>query len=170
MEFWDLYDAERRPLHRTRARGSRLRRGEYHVVVFVWIFDGNGKTLLTKRSPEKKSYPNYWEATGGAVQAGETSLQAITRELREETGIVAEPSEFRLVSSVCESKHNSFCDVYLLQKSVPLSEITFQIGETCDARWVNREELERIIAGGRLSTPDVRRYRELAEEFKKYLW
>ena len=83
MELWDVFDENRRPLHRTHVRGVPMRRGEYHLVVFVWIFNSAGQTLLTKRSPETKNYPNIWSPTGGAVQAVETSLQAIARELRE---------------------------------------------------------------------------------------
>ena len=99
MELWDVFDEKRRPLHRTHVRGVQMRRGEYHLVVFVWIFNSNGQTLLTKRSPEKKTYPNFWSPTGGAVQAGETSLQAIARELHEETGIHADLAEFQFLTS-----------------------------------------------------------------------
>ena len=69
MELWDVFDENRRPLHRTHVRGIPMRRGEYHLVVFVWIFNSNGQTLLTKRSPAKKNYPNFWSPTGGAAIA-----------------------------------------------------------------------------------------------------
>ena len=81
MELWDVYDEQRQPLGKTHVRGVPMAPGEYHLVVFVWVFDGRGRVLMTKRSPEKRSYPNKWEHTGGAAQAGESSLQAIQREL-----------------------------------------------------------------------------------------
>lgn len=46
-----------------------------------------------------KSFQGTWENTGGAAQAGETSRQAIARELFEETGIRAEESEFEFLGS-----------------------------------------------------------------------
>lgn len=170
MEFLDLYDEQRRPLHRTHRRGEPMRKGEYHVVAFVWIFSGDGRTLLLRRSPEKRSYPNFWAATGGAVQAGETSLQAISRELREETGICAAEEEFHLLSSTCVPRRCYFEDIFALQKDVPLTQIVFQPGETCGAKWVNREEMETMISCGELAPPDVEWYRRLSEPFKTYLW
>ena len=54
---------------------------------------------LTKRAPEKKSFPNTWENSGGSAWAGESSRQAIARELYEETGIRAREEAFLLLES-----------------------------------------------------------------------
>ena len=170
MELWDVYDENRRPLHRTHVRGVPMRRGEYHLVVFVWIFNSAGQTLLTKRSPEKKTYPNIWSPTGGAVQAGETSLQAIARELREETGIVAAETEFALMMSLRISSRSYFSDIYSLKKDVPLSQIVLQEGETCDAKWVNRAEFEAMIARGEIAPPDAERYHSYRDRFDGLLY
>ena len=89
MELWDLYDKDRTPLHRTHPRGTPLPEGAYHVAVIVVVVNSKGQVLLTRRAPEKDACPGWWENTGGSVLAGETSLQAIQRELREETGAVA---------------------------------------------------------------------------------
>ena len=159
MEFWDLYDRERRPLGKTHMRGVPLAKGEYHLVVFVWVFNSRGQVLMTKRAPEKQSYPNLWEHTGGSVLAGESSLEAICRELFEETGIHAEAEELTLVETY--SRVGSFCDIYFLQKDVALSELTMQPGETCDAKWVTRAQLEEMIAQGMVAKPDVQRYEQL---------
>lgn len=170
MELWDLFDKNRRPLHRTHVRGVPMRRGEYHLVVFVWIFNSCGQTLLTKRSPKKKIYPNVWSPTGGAVQAGETSLQAIARELREETGIHADETEFELLTSACVASRSYFSDIYFLQKDVSLSAIVLQEGETCAAKWVNRAEFETMLAAGEIAPPDVERYRSLQKRFDAVLF
>ena len=159
MELWDLYDKARQPLGKTHVRGVPLKKGEYHLVVFVWVFNSQGQVLMTKRAPEKQSYPNLWEHTGGSVLAGESSLAAIRRELFEETGIRAEEEELTLVDTY--TKVGSFCDIYFLQKDVALSELTMQPGETCDAKWVTRAQLEEMIAQGRVAKPDVQRYEQL---------
>ena len=62
-----------------------MKPGEYGLVVCVWVCDGAGHLLLTKRATEKKSFPNTWENSGGSAWAGESSRQAIARELYEET-------------------------------------------------------------------------------------
>ena len=89
MEWNDIYDEYGNPTGRRHRRGTSWRPGEYGLVVCVWVYDGAGKILLTRRAPGK-SFAGTWENSGGAALAGETSLQAIVRELREETGIRAE--------------------------------------------------------------------------------
>lgn len=166
MELWDVYDARRQLTGRTHRRGVPMQPGDYHLIVFVWIFNSAGQLLLTKRSAEKESYPNLWETTGGAVIAGETSREAIVRELREETGILAAPEEFVFLDSVRGKTWIS--DTYALRRDVPLSKIVFQPGETCGARWVNRTAFEKMIAAGEITQPDVQRFRALARIFREY--
>ncbi|MGH8751309.1 MAG: Nudix family hydrolase [Burkholderiales bacterium] len=49
----------------------------------------DGQFLLARR-PQNKPYPGYWEFPGGKIEPGETSQQALRRELLEELGIDAE--------------------------------------------------------------------------------
>ena len=46
MEFNDIYDKDRNLTGRTHRRGTIWRKGEYGLVVCVWIYDGKGKLLL----------------------------------------------------------------------------------------------------------------------------
>lgn len=52
--------------------------GDYGLLAVCWIYDGHGKLLLTRRAREK-TYAGTWENSGGAVQAGEDSRQAVAR-------------------------------------------------------------------------------------------
>ncbi len=167
MELWDLYDKDRQPLGKTHVRGVPLQKGEYHLVVFVWVFNSQGQVLLTKRAPEKQTYPNLWEHTGGSALAGESSLQAIRRELFEETGIDASESELTLVDSYC--RVGNFCDIYFLRRDVALEDLRMQPGETCEAKWVTRSELEEMIAENLVAKPDVQRYHQLGEKLEGLL-
>ena len=142
MEFNDIYDENRNLTGRLHRRGDRWRKGEYGLVVCVWVYDGHGKLLLTRRAPEK-TFAGTWENSGGAAKAGETSLQAIRRELFEETGIRAEESEFELLDSVKDNA--SFYDHYCIRRSTPLSQIVLQPGETSAAKWVTFAEVHRMI-------------------------
>lgn len=141
MEFNDIYDRERNLTGRTHRRGTPWRRGEYGLVACVWVYDGKGKLLLTRRAPEK-SFAGTWENSGGAALAGETSLQAIARELREETGIRADPEEFMLL---CSGRDRiAHYDFYCLHRSSD-TEITLQPGETDAYRWVTFDQVHQMI-------------------------
>ena len=89
------------------------------------------------------------------------------RELREETGIEADEADFHLVRSFRE--HSTFSDVYFLFHDIPLSALHLQPGETTEARWVSKAGLEALVASGEVAQPDVRRLRQLRDEFRK-IW
>ena len=147
MEWNDIYDKNRQRTGRLHRRGDKWRKGEYGLVVCVWVYDGDGNVLMTKRAPGK-SFAGTWENSGGAAQAGENSLQAIVRELYEETGILAAPEEFELLDS--DQDRNCFYDFYCLRKQVPLEQIRLLPGETDGAKWVTFEEVHRMIGYGQI--------------------
>lgn len=142
LEYNDIYDKDRNLTGQVHIRGTRWKPGEYGFVVCVWVYDGKGNVLLTRRAKEK-SFPGTWENSGGAVKAGETSRQAITRELWEETGIRAAEKEFELIDSGREG--NTHYDYYCIKRAVPLSEIVLQPGETDDVRWATFEQVRELI-------------------------
>ena len=141
-EFNDIYDENRHLTGRTHRRGARWQDGEYGLVVCVWVYDGKGNLLLTRRA-KGKSFAGTWENSGGAVQAGETSRQAIARELAEETGIHAEEAEFELLGS--ERDNHIFYDFYCLHRDVPLTQIVLQPGETDGVMWADFDTVHRMI-------------------------
>ena len=142
LEYNDVYDKDRNLTGRVHRRGTRWREGEYGLVVCVWVYDGEGNLLLTKRAKEK-SFPGTWENSGGAVKAGETSLQAIVRELYEETGIRAEAEEFELLDTGTDKTFHY--DYYCIRRKVPLSQITLLPGETDDVQWASFSEVHKLI-------------------------
>ena len=66
--------------------GVAAQRTPVDVAVGVLV-DAAGRFLMTTR-PAGKVYAGYWEFPGGKLEAGETTAQALRRELHEELGIV----------------------------------------------------------------------------------
>ena len=147
MEFNDVYDHDRNLTGKVHQRGTSWKNGEYGLVVCVWVYDGRGHLLLTRRA-KGKSFAGTWENSGGAVQAGETSRQAIARDLFEETGIQADPEEFELLDSDCE--RNIFYDHYCLKRRVRLQDIKLLPGETDDVMWASFGKIHWMIRSGKI--------------------
>lgn len=142
QEFNDIYDRDRNRTGRTHRRGTPWNKGEYGLVVCVWVYDGKGKVLLTRRAPQK-SAPGTWENSGGAVKAGEDSLTAIVRELHEETGIEASREEFELLDTCTE--RGTHYDHYCLYRDGDKVRVILQPGETDGAQWVTFQQVHEMI-------------------------
>lgn len=146
QELWDVYDENRRLTGRLHPRGEELAEGDFHLVVHVWLRDSQGRYLLTRRSPNK-GYGGMWESPGGAAQAGDDSLSACLREIREETGLALDPARGKVLKTYQED--HFICDVWLFQQDFALEDVVLQPGETCDKRYATREEILKMHAEGR---------------------
>jgi 8-oxo-dGTP pyrophosphatase MutT (NUDIX family) len=155
VELNDIYDEHRLLTGRVHKRGTAWKPGEYGLVVCVWVYDGKGNLFMTRRAPQK-SFAGTWENSGGAALAGENSLQAITRELFEETGIRARPEEFELLETGRDKC--MFYDFYCLRREFPLEQVKLLPGETDDARWVTFSQVHEMIGAGQIC-------RIIAEQF-----
>ena len=164
MEYNDIYDADRHLTGRLHLRGTRWKRGEYGLIVCVWVYDGKGRILLTRRAPEK-SFPGTWENSGGAAQAGETSLQAIARELFEETGIRAEESEFELLET--RRDRDTFFDFYCLKNDTPLEKIVLQKGETTAVKWATFDQIHAMIRRRQICRIIAQQFRQQEHQLRQ---
>jgi 8-oxo-dGTP diphosphatase len=94
-------------------RTTSSERSITEVAVGILI-RSNGDFLMTTR-PTGKAYAGYWEFPGGKLEANETVVEALRRELKEEIGIVIEDA-FIWRSSVIDYPHAlvrlTFCKVF----------------------------------------------------------
>jgi len=59
-----------------------------HPVVYIHVFNKQGRLFLQKRSEVKDTYPGLWDtAVGGHLSSGEKLHDAMLREAKEELGI-----------------------------------------------------------------------------------
>lgn len=148
MEIWDVYDRDGNATGKTVQRGNFcLKHGEYHLVVHIWIVGADGRLIIQRRSDSRPLMPGEWAATGGAAVSGEDSRTAAARELEEELGITAKPNELTLIKRVY--RKNSFVDMYLLRRTVPISKIVLQSEEVSDVRKVYRKQLIQMVRQGK---------------------
>ena len=144
-ELWDVLDADRNPTGRLHRRGDALAAGDYHLVVKVWIRNSKGEYLLTRRAPNK-GYSLLWETVGGSAVAGDDSLSAAIREVREETGVILNPAAGTLLET--NRGEGAFCDVWRFECEFDLDKIVFQPDETCAAMAADVQKLIELHESG----------------------
>jgi isopentenyl-diphosphate delta-isomerase type 1 len=68
------------------------KKGLIHRSVMFFVFNEEGKILVTKRTQKKDFFPGYWSMVlGGHVHSGESHDEAVVREMEEELGLKAKP-------------------------------------------------------------------------------
>lgn len=157
MEYNDIYDENRNLTGRVHLRGTPWGSGEYGLVVCVWVHDGRGRLLLTRRAPGK-SFAGTWENSGGAAQKGENSLTAIQRELWEETGIRAPAEDFEFLDSTRD--RSCFYDHYCLKWQGKAEDVVLLPGETDGVKWVTFAQIHSMIRAGEICQVIARQFFE----------
>lgn len=153
MELWDIYDAKKKPTGRTMKRNDWcLKDGEYHLTVLGVITRPDGKYLITKRVMTKAWAAGWWEVSGGAAQAGESSYEAVLREVREETGLDVSGAEGGYVFTYKRENpgegDNYFVDVYRFTMDFTEADVTVQQEEVKGFEIAGPAEIEKYGKDG----------------------
>lgn len=153
MELWDIYDSNKQRTGRTMKRNDWcLKDDEYHLTVLGVVARPDGKYLITKRVMSKIWAPGWWEVSGGAVQAGEESKEAVIREVLEETGLDVKDAEGDYVFTYHRENpgkgDNYFVDVYRFVLDFDEKDIKLQEEETAGYKIATLEEIKALAEEG----------------------
>ncbi len=163
MELFDVVDEKRVKLGYTKERGKKLEENEYNVGIEFYIFN-NGKLLITQRSLEK-SHPGQWEVPGGCSQAGESSIDTLIREAKEEIGLTVSGNSFELIGTQMYKKQ--FVDIYKINIPIELSNIVCQKEEVSDVKFVSKKEFLKMADNNEIVPSVFNRYQNIKEKLEK---
>ena len=145
MEKRDLYDINRNLTGETIYKGEAIPPDRYILVVLSFIQNSDGKFLIQKRSKLKDG---KYASTGGHPKSGETSLQGIITEIKEELGLTIFPNELNLIFSGREDSEQVFFDIYYIKKDFDISNLLLQKDEVESVEWLSMKEIKELINNG----------------------
>jgi len=104
------------------------------------VVDHEGRLLLIKRGHEPGM--GLWSLPGGRIEPGETDIEALAREVREETGLTVRAG--RLIGSVRRpSGDGRVFDIRDYAATVTGGSLTAG-DDAAQARWVSAAELDAL--------------------------
>lgn len=109
-----------------------------HIEVVAAVLRNEGDFLAVQRAPSKLDYVSEkWEFPGGKVEAGETLVAAITRELDEELRITVNDPKFLLTIE------HSYPDFDITMHCFVIEVLTreLELTEHIDSRWLAKDQL-----------------------------
>jgi 8-oxo-dGTP diphosphatase len=131
--------------------------GERWIVGAV-IHDGRGRIFMQRRSADRSLFPGAWDLVGGHLETGETILDCLAREVREETGwhvarVVADLGTLEWTGDDGLERHEVD---YLVEVSGDLDRPAIEADQHLDPRWVGRAAAVALLDGSHPSDDLVR--------------
>lgn len=139
-ELRDLYDKNSNKTDKTYRKGEVIPEGYYPMVVMVVIRNSKGEFLMQKRVPSKGG---DWGVTGGHPKAGETPIEGIVTEVKEELGLDFSKEKFIEYDSGCDGK--DCYKMYFVTKDLDIKDIKIQEEELSEVRWFSMDELKHMV-------------------------
>ena len=139
-ELRDLYDINSNKTDKTYYKGEVIPDGYYPMVVMVVIRNSKGEFLMQKRVESKGG---DWGVTGGHPKSGQTPLEGIITEVKEELGLDFSKEKFIEYDSGCDGK--DCYKMYFVSKDVNLENINIQKEELSEVKWFSMDELQYMV-------------------------
>jgi 8-oxo-dGTP diphosphatase len=119
---------------------------QYETIVldFIICSEDNTKILAQKRSATRKFFPNCWEFTGGKLEKGETILECIIREMKEESDMEL-VEILGLAHQFIWSTDPSVINIQFLVKAK--GEFKPEEGKISEYRWVAKDDISILTNG-----------------------
>ena len=163
MEKRDLYDENRQLTGETIFKGEEFPDGRFIIVVLIFIQNSKGEFLIQKRSERKNG---KYATTGGHPKSGETSLQGIISEVKEEIGLNLKEKDLQLYYSGKSNK--VFWDDYYIKMDVPnIEELKLQEEEVEKVCWLKEEEIKKLMEEDKFFKNHYEEFEILLEWLKK---
>ena len=161
MEKRDLYNENRKLINKTIFKNEDIPSENYILMVVAFIENLDGRYLIQKRSELKGG---EWAFTGGHPKHGESSLEGVKTEIKEELGIVVEnPILFKSVKG-----KNVFCDLYYVKQDINLNDVVKQDEEVSEVMLVTKEEIDSLFSEGIFKKGHYMMFNDYLEYKNKY--
>lgn len=164
MERRDLYNKNKEKTNEVILATETVPENRYTLVEFVLIQNTEGKILVQKRSKQKGGELGL---TSGHAKEGETPLQGMITEIKEELGIDVKPHELRLMHSERSDEKRHFYDLYYLQKDYNISDMELQTEEVEDVMWLSEKEVEALCSKNDFKKEHIEAYEIITKKLKE---
>ena len=176
-EYLDILDEQGNKTGESRPYLEAHEKGLIHSAVHVWIVNSKNEILIQKREKNRRFFPGHWDiSSAGHVSAGQTSLEAGIREVKEELGLDIPTSKFTLICTLWTDSilnagafiNKEFNPVYVVKADIDISDIKLLDGEVEAVKFLSISEFKDWISGkGEKMVPHEEEYTKLLDYLDK---
>lgn len=156
MEVLDVYNDEGKPINKTVTRPCRdedFELGEHFAVSIIFIENNNGEFLV------QKTPKGDYSSTGGHILSGETPMNAVIRETKEEIGLDISKEKIEELGFRTFDLPLRF--LFYLKKDVDINKVKVDNEEAVSVEWMSKDSINSLIENGNFKRGHALLFREL---------
>lgn len=143
MELLDIYDNSGNLVGKTVVRGDKTvsLSGDEHIALSVIFIENDRGEFLIQRTSKEKG--NEFSSTGGHVLSGETPLDAIKREVKEELGVDISKDKIKDYGFLLYDMLIRY--IYYLKKNIDIDKVILQSEEVQYVKYMSVSDIRKLI-------------------------
>lgn len=164
MELRDLYNKNKEKTNEIIYSTEEIPENRYILVELVLIQNTKGEILIQKRSQQKGG---EYALTSGHAKSGETPIQGIITEIKEELGIEVAKNELRLIHSDRDDNKRMFYDLFYLKKDYDISKMNLQEEEVTDVLWLSENDVRTLSHNNNFKKSHIEAFEIIMNKIKE---
>ena len=161
-EVLDVYDDNGLPINKTVPRGSddsAFDKHEHFAVSVIFIRNKKGEFLIQKL-PD-----GSFSSTGGHVLSGESPINAIIREVKEEIGIKLSKKDIKYLGYKIIDLPIRF--LFFTEKNININKTLIDPNEVYSIEYMNEKEIKELIKNKQMKESHAILFKEVLKYLKK---
>ena len=161
-EYRELYGKNKKKTGKKMLKDAIQPKGLKYITCAVIIYNPKTqKFLMQKRTKDKGG---KWATTSGHPIFGQTSVEGMQTEIKEEIGLDVNVNELEFVDTI--ERKEKYVDLYYLEGDYSLDSITMQKDEVSDVKWMTRKEVENLHSTNKFKETHYKYFTEVIKSKK----
>lgn len=164
MEYLQVFDKNRNVLNEKVDRKNKynLPLDKYFMIVLIFIENDEGCFLMQKTSKSKHS---CIAVTGGHVTFGDTGIETVVKEVKEELGMDLLPNNINFVDATIYK--NCHLEIYYTKNNVDIESLVLQESEVEYVKWYSIDEIYEFIRNNEFREANIEPFNRILEYINK---
>ncbi len=161
-EYRELFADKRKVTGKKMLKDGIQPKGLKYVTVAVFIYNTKmHKFLIQKRTADKGG---KFGTTSGHPIFGQSSLEGMITEIKEEIGLDVDKDSLKLVDTIERKK--KYVDIYFMVTDKKLDNLSIQKEELEEVQWMNKKEIDLLYSKNKFKKTHYKYFNKLLEYVK----
>ena len=161
-EYRELFADKRKVTGKKMLKDGIQPKGLKYVTVAVFIYNTKiHKFLIQKRTADKGG---KFGTTSGHPIFGQSSLEGMITEIKEEIGLDVDKDSLKLVDTIERKK--KYVDIYFMETDKKLDNLSIQKEELEEVQWMNKKEIDLLYSKNKFKKTHYKYFNKVLEYVK----